>query len=141
MAANRKRSGIFWFFLVSAFFLAFFAGSLYLVVRSFRGAVSPVVRGSAMVIDLAVAFPEESLFDLGGPIFGYETLTFRDLLGGISRAKEDARIEKLLLHVRSTGFGWGHAEVSLQTKKIKGLHENDFIMAAKINRLVDQATG
>ncbi|MDF3015820.1 MAG: Pterin-4-alpha-carbinolamine dehydratase [Thermomicrobiales bacterium] len=24
--------------------------------------------------------------------------------------------------------------VSLQTKKIKGLHENDFIMAAKINR-------
>jgi 4a-hydroxytetrahydrobiopterin dehydratase len=30
--------------------------------------------------------------------------------------------------------------VALQTKKIKGLHENDFIMAAKIDRLVDQAT-
>jgi 4a-hydroxytetrahydrobiopterin dehydratase len=29
--------------------------------------------------------------------------------------------------------------VSLQTKKIKGLHENDFIMAAKIDRLADQA--
>jgi 4a-hydroxytetrahydrobiopterin dehydratase len=27
--------------------------------------------------------------------------------------------------------------VSLQTKKIKGLHENDFIMAAKINQLFD----
>jgi len=26
--------------------------------------------------------------------------------------------------------------VSLQTKKIKGLHENDFILAAKIDRLV-----
>jgi pterin-4a-carbinolamine dehydratase len=25
----------------------------------------------------------------------------------------------------------------LQTKKIKGLHENDFIMAAKINRLAE----
>jgi 4a-hydroxytetrahydrobiopterin dehydratase len=25
--------------------------------------------------------------------------------------------------------------VSLRTKKIKGLHENDFIMAAKIDRL------
>jgi pterin-4a-carbinolamine dehydratase len=24
--------------------------------------------------------------------------------------------------------GWGNATVSLQTKKIKGLHENDFIM-------------
>jgi hypothetical protein len=35
-------------------------------------------------------------------------------------------------------FGWGHATVSLQTRKIKGLHENGFILAAKIDRL---ATG
>ena len=33
-------------------------------------------------------------------------------------------------------FGWGYATVSLQTKKIKGLHENDFIMAAKIDCMV-----
>ena len=32
-------------------------------------------------------------------------------------------------------FGWGYATISLYTHKIKGLHENDFIMAAKINRL------
>jgi 4a-hydroxytetrahydrobiopterin dehydratase len=32
-------------------------------------------------------------------------------------------------------FGWGRAKVSWQTKKINGLHENDFIMAAKTNRL------
>jgi 4a-hydroxytetrahydrobiopterin dehydratase len=32
-------------------------------------------------------------------------------------------------------FGWGYATISLHTHKIKGLHENDFIMAAKINRL------
>ena len=32
-------------------------------------------------------------------------------------------------------FGWGNATVSLQTKKIRGLHENDFIMAAKIDRI------
>jgi 4a-hydroxytetrahydrobiopterin dehydratase len=36
-------------------------------------------------------------------------------------------------------FGWGHAAVSLQTKKIKGLHENDFIMAAKIDRIAERA--
>jgi 4a-hydroxytetrahydrobiopterin dehydratase len=29
--------------------------------------------------------------------------------------------------------------VSLRTKKIKGLHENDFIMVAKINRLAPMA--
>jgi 4a-hydroxytetrahydrobiopterin dehydratase len=32
-------------------------------------------------------------------------------------------------------FGWGYATVSLRTKKIKGLHENDFIMAVKLDRL------
>ena len=32
-------------------------------------------------------------------------------------------------------FGWGYATVSLHTKKIKGLHENDFIMAAKLDRI------
>ena len=32
-------------------------------------------------------------------------------------------------------FGWGFCAVELQTKKIKGLHENDFIMAAKINAI------
>jgi 4a-hydroxytetrahydrobiopterin dehydratase len=36
-------------------------------------------------------------------------------------------------------FGWGYATVSLRTKKIKGLHENDFIMAAKIDRLAASA--
>jgi 4a-hydroxytetrahydrobiopterin dehydratase len=32
-------------------------------------------------------------------------------------------------------FGCGFATIILQTKKIKGLHENDFIMAAKINEI------
>jgi 4a-hydroxytetrahydrobiopterin dehydratase len=36
-------------------------------------------------------------------------------------------------HHPDVSFGWGYVTVSLQTKKIKGLHENDFIMAAKID--------
>lgn len=32
-------------------------------------------------------------------------------------------------------FGWGYCRVIFQTHKIKGLHENDFIMAAKVNFL------
>src|SRR6266404_5039104 len=38
-------------------------------------------------------------------------------------------------HHPNISFGWGNATVSLQTKKIKGLHENDFIMATKIDRI------
>jgi 4a-hydroxytetrahydrobiopterin dehydratase len=32
-------------------------------------------------------------------------------------------------------FGWGYAKIKLQTHSIGGLHENDFIVAAKINKI------
>jgi len=43
----------------------------------------------------------------------------------------------------STGLfmHWGHATVSLSTKKIKGLHENHFMMASEIDRLLDHPDG
>jgi 4a-hydroxytetrahydrobiopterin dehydratase len=41
-------------------------------------------------------------------------------------------------HHPDISFGWGYATVSLSTKKIKGLHENDFIMASKIDRMLDR---
>jgi 4a-hydroxytetrahydrobiopterin dehydratase len=42
-------------------------------------------------------------------------------------------------HHPDVSFGWGYATVSLKTKKIKGLHDNDFIVAAKIDHLFDRA--
>lgn len=32
-------------------------------------------------------------------------------------------------------FGWGYCQVVFYSHKINGLHENDFIMAAKVNQL------
>jgi 4a-hydroxytetrahydrobiopterin dehydratase len=43
-------------------------------------------------------------------------------------------------HHPDIAFGWGWAKISWQTKKIKGLHENDFIMAVKTNELSDDAS-
>jgi 4a-hydroxytetrahydrobiopterin dehydratase len=40
-------------------------------------------------------------------------------------------------HHPDVTFGWGYAVLSLQTKIIGGLHENDFIMAAKFDRLLE----
>ncbi len=39
-------------------------------------------------------------------------------------------------HHPDISFGWGYCNVVLYTHKIRGLHENDFIMAAKIDCLV-----
>jgi len=38
-------------------------------------------------------------------------------------------------HHPDISFGWGYCRVVFFTHKIKGLHENDFIMAAKVNAL------
>jgi 4a-hydroxytetrahydrobiopterin dehydratase len=32
-------------------------------------------------------------------------------------------------------FGWGYAQIKITTHAIKGLSENDFILAAKIDNL------
>jgi hypothetical protein len=34
-----------------------------------------------------------------------------------------------------------YVTISLRTKKIKGLHENDFIMTSKIDRMFDRPDG
>ncbi|MDK3024028.1 4a-hydroxytetrahydrobiopterin dehydratase [Cupriavidus taiwanensis] len=44
-------------------------------------------------------------------------------------------------HHPEISFGWGHATVSWRTKKIKGLHRNDFIMAVKTSELAEGDDG
>jgi len=61
---------------------------------------------------------------------------FREALAFVAEVGELAEREG---HHPDVSFGWGYATVSLQTKKIKGLHENDFIMASKIDRMSDRA--
>ena len=34
-------------------------------------------------------------------------------------------------------FGWGYAKIKITTHAIKGLSENDFILAAKIDRILN----
>ena len=46
-------------------------------------------------------------------------------------------LAKEQFHHPEIGFGWGFCNVMFQTRKIRGLHENDFIMAAKVNDLYD----
>lgn len=62
----------------------------------------------------------------------YHFSNFRDAFAFVTKAANLAEAEG---HHPDIRFGWGYATVSLQTKKIKGLHENDFIMAAKLDRL------
>jgi 4a-hydroxytetrahydrobiopterin dehydratase len=62
----------------------------------------------------------------------FRLANFRASLDFVHAVGELAETER---HHPDIAFGWGYATVSLRTKKIKGLHQNDFIMAAKIDRL------
>lgn len=56
-----------------------------------------------------------------------EALEFVNKIGAL--AEEEGHHPDIL-------FGWGYVTVEIFTHKIGGLHENDFILAAKINDLV-----
>ena len=61
-----------------------------------------------------------------GGIPPMEALEFVDQIGALAEAEG---------HHPDIRFGWGYCTVELYTHKIKGLHQNDFIMAAKIDEL------
>ncbi len=54
-----------------------------------------------------------------------ESQNFVNLVGNISEEEG---------HHPDLSFGWGYAKVSITTHAIEGLSENDFILAAKIDR-------
>ena len=60
---------------------------------------------------------------------------FGDFREALTLVQEIGELAEAEGHHPDICFGWGNATVSLQTKKIKGLHENDFIMATKIDRI------
>jgi 4a-hydroxytetrahydrobiopterin dehydratase len=66
----------------------------------------------------------------------YRFPNFRDAFAFVKDAGEPAEAQG---HHPDISFGWGYAPVSLRTKKIKGSHENDFIMAAKLDRIANTA--
>ncbi len=60
---------------------------------------------------------------------------FRDFVEAIDFVNRVGTLAEEEGHHPDISFGWGYCNVVLYTHKIKGLHENDFIMAAKIDLL------
>jgi len=96
-----------------------------------RGGIPPLTAEEAE--GLRTQAPDWTLLDDAKRIERtYRFRNFREAFNFVERAAALAEEEA---HHPEIRFGWGFATVSLQTKKIKGLHENDFIMAAKLDRL------
>ena len=62
----------------------------------------------------------------------FEFKNFKDALVFVNKVGEIAENEN---HHPDITLGWGYVGIIIQTHKINGLHENDFVLAAKINEI------
>src|SRR5262249_28778396 len=63
------------------------------------------------------------------------TFRFPDFAQALAFVEKVAEVAEAEDHHPDISFGWGYCQVVFSTHKIKGLHENAFIMAAKVNAL------
>jgi 4a-hydroxytetrahydrobiopterin dehydratase len=102
-----------------------------------RGGVPPLTREDAE--SLQDQAPDWVLQDDAHRL--ERTFRFRNFRGSLTFVQQVGELAEVEGHHPHISFGWGYATVSLRTKKIKGLHENDFIMAAKIDRIASKTDG
>ena len=96
-----------------------------------RGGVAPLNVDSAR--QLLAQAPKWQLSDDATQILrDFRFTSFSEALAFVNEVGVIAEAEG---HHPDMCFGWGYVSIKLQTHKIRGLHENDFIVAAKIDAL------
>ena len=66
---------------------------------------------------------------------------FRDFVEAMKFVNRVADLAEQQGHHPDIAIHWNRVDLVLWTHKIGGLHENDFILAAKIHRLLEESTG
>ena len=61
---------------------------------------------------------------------------FENFLKSQDFVNEVGKVSEKEGHHPDISFGWGYAEIKVTTHAIKGLSENDFILAAKIDKII-----
>ena len=62
---------------------------------------------------------------------------FSNFLQSQKFINEVGKISEAEGHHPDISFGWGYAKINISTHAIKGLSENDFILAAKIDKIIN----
>ena len=60
---------------------------------------------------------------------------FKNFIEALDYVNQVGELAELENHHPDIQLGWGYVTLTLQTHSIGGLHENDFIMAAKIDAI------
>ena len=68
--------------------------------------------------------------------FLIKKFNFDNFLESQKFVNEVGKISEEEGHHPDISFGWGYAEIKITTHAIQGLSENDFILAAKIDKII-----
>ena len=67
----------------------------------------------------------------------YKKFKFKNFLESQNFVNKVGEISENEGHHPDISFGWGYAEIKITTHAIEGLSENDFILASKIDQLIN----
>lgn len=98
-----------------------------------EGGTKPMTREEAKPYLEAVV--DWDLEDEDGKLKIEKEFTFLDFKSALELVNKIGNLAEEEGHHPEIEFGWGKVEVELYTHAIGGLSVNDFIMAAKINKL------
>ena len=102
-----------------------------------RGGVPPLTEEEAR--RLAEAVPAWALLQNDTRLV--RRFEFRDFKAAMEFVNRVAELAEEEGHHPDFEIHWNKVELTLWTHKIGGLHENDFILAAKIDRLLEEPSG
>lgn len=97
-----------------------------------RGGVPPLTEERAR--EYAAAVPQWTLGEKGTRLA--RRFDFADFQGAMKFVNRVAELAEQEGHHPDIAIHWNKVELVLWTHKIGGLHENDFILAAKVDRLL-----
>ncbi|MCP5419271.1 MAG: 4a-hydroxytetrahydrobiopterin dehydratase [Gammaproteobacteria bacterium] len=98
-----------------------------------QGGIPPLAKAEAETMLAQV--PGWSLTQDGARL--ERRFTFRNFASALAFVNQVGRVAEQEDHHPDISFGWGYASIVYYTHKIGGLHENDFVMAAKLNALYE----
>ena len=91
--------------------------------------ISEIHKYQKMVDDWNIIKDKKDIY------FLEKQFSFKNFLDSQKFVNEVGKISEAEGHHPEITFGWGYAKINITTHAIEGLSENDFILAAKIDKI------
>jgi 4a-hydroxytetrahydrobiopterin dehydratase len=104
-----------------------------------RGGVPPL--GDDRIAELARQVPDWEVVEVEGVRHLRRRFSFPDFRSAMAFAIEVGELAEREQHHPDLAIAWGKVVVEVWTHKIRGLHENDFVLAAKTDAIATRRPG